>query len=124
MATVFERASQIRKAHPKKDWQACVKQAGKEAKGKKVAGKKKPAVGAKPKRKRIAAAPVKTRISGVKKTGSAIKGYSIGMVHVNNIAKMEKQYALAKRDKKELLKHLINAEHDKLDILKRQLKKA
>lgn len=70
-------------------------------------------------KRRVAYVPVKEApaISGVD------KAYKDGKKILSDIARLEKQYKKANRDEKKLLEHVINAKHDTLDSIAKQLKK-
>ncbi len=112
---ITAKAKQIRKAHPKMKWTDAVKAASKTISGVPTKRVRKGAV-------KIASSKPAAKVT--------VRVGSIGAVCVmagkivGSIDKMEKRYKSEKnRDMREFLKHAINAEHDKLDLLKKTLNK-
>lgn len=122
---IFSKAAAYRKDHPRTSFQDAIKKVS----GKKVgAVKKKVSVTGhtKPKKKTVIKTERLTTIGRVAPRRSAVStampaAYRSGMAILKNIDKMEAELKKTKGvDAKNLLKTLINKQHDKLDHLKKQ----
>lgn len=135
MATnIFSLAKTIRDKHPRMSVQASVQKAGKQIRAEKkaaVSGVKRKSVGktkktiGKTKRSigkkvgRVAS----VRVGGTKRK-AAVGGYEKGLAIHKKIDTLEAKYkGETRKELKEILRLAINAEHDKLDDLKRAYKK-
>ncbi|MES2219159.1 MAG: hypothetical protein V4501_12210 [Pseudomonadota bacterium] len=138
---MVKRAKAIRKAHPKKKWQDCLKEAGAEVRKvggvkakKKTVGKTKTAAPASRKKSvtgvKAAVKPVRAavkkvvKVAGVKPKKSTISGvYGKGLQHIRNINKLEADRKNAKgSEARRFIQIAINAEHKKLTKAGQQLK--
>lgn len=139
MATLQEitaEAQKIRKAHPRIEWKTAISQASKKLKGKKVAGVKVTVKTGTKKRKRVSGVKVGkvAKVGRVTKVGNS-KAYrpkisgAIGAIGrakkiKGGIDKLERELkGIKDRELKQLYHIAINAEHDKIDAIKRSLKK-
>jgi hypothetical protein len=116
------KAKQIRKTHPKMKWTDAIKAASKQ-----ISGIGKTKTKRTVKRKRVAGVRVsstnKTKSIAPRKVGAIGALGKAGCI-MAGIDKMEKKLKSEKRkEMRSFIIEAINAEHDKLDLLKNQLKK-